>query len=140
MIKRIVKGKDGELTAIDWIQDKGHKKHGWKNLYHKEEWGDTQEKNNLLQDKEWKKRFKDGQRKGLKSIAGQLLSKKRKSNKNSEKKKKIQNNFDGDDSLKDDNKHQSADGYRIPQILWNYLSRQNGQELPIEEIKISTVA
>ncbi len=25
---------------MDWYKDRGAKKHGWKNTYHKEEWGD----------------------------------------------------------------------------------------------------
>lgn len=140
MVKRIVRNKDGELTAIDWVEDKGHKKHGWKNLYHKEEWGDTQEKHDLLRDKGWKKRFKDDHGEDSKSIAGQLLAKRRKSKKSLKKKKKKNRNDSDEENSEKNDQHQLSNGYRIPQILWNYLSRQNGQESPIEELKISKVA
>ena len=35
------KGKKGGEKGMDWYKDKGAKKHGWKNSYHKEEWGDN---------------------------------------------------------------------------------------------------
>lgn len=151
LIKRIVKDKDGELTAIDWIQDNGHKQHGWKNLYHKEEWGDTQSKNDLLNDANWKNRFTDDDRqKRLKSVAKAMLSKSnRKTQKSKRKKRKNRAHPDvakDDDSIVLDKNGQlegtkSLNGdHRIPQIVWNLLSRQNGQQQPpMEDLKVSTV-
>jgi hypothetical protein len=33
--------KEKGKLGFEWYKDKGHKKHGWKNVYHKEEWGDS---------------------------------------------------------------------------------------------------
>lgn len=43
--------------GFDWYKDQGHKKHGWKNVYHKEEWGDSKKYHDIAHDKDWKKKW-----------------------------------------------------------------------------------
>lgn len=45
------KGKDGN----DWIKNLGHNKHGWRNVYHKEEYADHRKFHDVLLDKNWAK-------------------------------------------------------------------------------------
>lgn len=65
---------------MDWYKDRGAKKHGWKNTYHKEEWGDNKKYHDVwrylvlfqlnyfafhwkllncdIRDKDWKRKWK----------------------------------------------------------------------------------
>lgn len=43
--------------GFDWFKDQGHRKHGWKNVYHKEEWGDSKKYHDIFHDRDWKKKW-----------------------------------------------------------------------------------
>ncbi|XP_015790929.1 uncharacterized protein LOC107367701 [Tetranychus urticae] len=134
LIKKIIRGGNGELTEIGWIEDGGHKKHGWKNVYHKDESKDSKPKFNFFKRKDWKARFKNNEN---------LLKKhfmKKKKGKNQRKKRLLKSKVKPEEDRDNDDRIPIGNGNRIPQILWSYLSNQNGQDnLPIEELKISKV-
>lgn len=48
--------------GFDWFKDQGHKKHGWKNVYHKEEWGDSKKYHDIFHDRDWKKKWNNWNR------------------------------------------------------------------------------
>lgn len=51
------KSKEEGKLGVYWFKDSGHKKHGWKNVYHKEEWGDSKKFHDIFHDKDWKKKW-----------------------------------------------------------------------------------
>jgi len=50
--------------AAKQIKDRGHEKHGWKNIYHKEEWGVNKKFHDVWRDADWKNRFNEEQAAG----------------------------------------------------------------------------
>ncbi|KAH9517019.1 hypothetical protein DERF_007719 [Dermatophagoides farinae] len=56
-------GNDSSATDMkqegknEYYADKGHFKHGWKNVYHKEEWGEANKYHDIWRYKDWKNRY-----------------------------------------------------------------------------------
>lgn len=46
-------GKKDAAAEAKWLKDLGHNKHGWKNVYHKEEYANHQKYHDVLRDKNW---------------------------------------------------------------------------------------
>lgn len=46
-------GKKDAAAEAKWLKDMGHNKHGWKNVYHKEEYANHQKYHDVLRDKNW---------------------------------------------------------------------------------------
>ena len=71
--------------GFDWFKDKGHRKHGWKNVYHKEEWGDSKKYHDIFHDRDWKKKWNKWDKEKEKKRKEKI--EKKKANKEDEKKK-----------------------------------------------------
>ncbi|XP_075678652.1 uncharacterized protein LOC113796882 [Dermatophagoides pteronyssinus] len=78
--------------------DKGHFKHGWKNVYHKEEWGEANKYHDIWRYKDWKNRYYN--QKEQNSTNNEKLVNNNNHNHNN-------NESDDDD---DDNTNEDADG------------------------------
>lgn len=46
-------GKKGAKDGTNFIKDLGHNRHGWKNVYHKEEYAQHQKFHDIFRDKDW---------------------------------------------------------------------------------------
>lgn len=51
--EKLEKGKNDMKKNSNFIKDLGHNKHGWKNVYHKEEYAQHQKFHDVFQDKDW---------------------------------------------------------------------------------------
>nr|XP_027202973.1 GATA zinc finger domain-containing protein 15-like [Dermatophagoides pteronyssinus] len=79
--------------------DKGHFKHGWKNVYHKEEWGEANKYHDIWRYKDWKNRYYNQKEQNSTNNAELLNNNNHNHN---------HNNNESDDD--DDNTNEDADG------------------------------
>lgn len=85
------KSKEEGKLGVYWFKDSGHKKHGWKNVYHKEEWGDSKKFHDIFHDKDWKKKWNKWDSSKEKSKGSKYKSdKKRFSSKKLDDEKKVE--------------------------------------------------
>ena len=103
--------------GFDWFKDHGHRKHGWKNVYHKEEWGDSKKYHDIFHDRDWKKKWNKWDKEKERSETEKKLKtqekkedNRKKAAKSVKKQQKKKGKHAMESHLQSDDQHHSAKG------------------------------